>query len=62
MNDNKPFSVHTYTIVKEGGPMYVHWSEGLKIIIIKDGITMKLNSEEIEQLVKTLPRTIGGSY
>jgi hypothetical protein len=30
--------------------------------ISKDGIDIILNSEEIEQLVKALPRTIGGSY
>ena len=56
------FSVHTYSLITENSPMYVHWSEGLKMIIIKDGITMRLNSEEIEQLVKALPRTVGGSY
>jgi hypothetical protein len=56
------FSVHTYSLISENSPMYVHWSEGLKMIIIKDGVTMRLNSEEIEQLVKALPRTVGGSY
>ena len=64
---NKPavsssFSVHTYSLISENSPMYVHWSEGLKMIITKDGVTMRLNSEEIEQLVKALPRTVGGSY
>jgi len=56
------FSVHTYSIIDEDGPVYVHWSEGLKMIIVKDGVTLKLNSEEIKQLVKALPRTLGGSY
>lgn len=56
------FSVHTYALISENSPMYAHWSEGLKMIIIKDGVTMRLNSEEIEQLVKALPRTVGGSY
>ena len=59
---SKRFSVHTYSIINEGSPMYAHWSEGLKMIIVKDGVTLKLNSEEIKQLVKALPRTIGGSY
>jgi hypothetical protein len=59
---SKRFSVHTYSIINEGSPMYVHWSEGLKMIIVKDGVTLKLNSEEIEQLVKALPRTVGGTY
>jgi hypothetical protein len=30
--------------------------------ITKDGVTMKLNSEEIQQLVKALPETVGGTY
>lgn len=59
---SKYFSVHTYSIINEDSPMYAHWSEGLKMIIVKDGVTLKLNSEEIEQLVKALPRTVGGSY
>jgi hypothetical protein len=41
---------------------YTHWSEGLTMYITKDNVTMKLNSDEIEILVKSLPRTIGGSY
>ena len=56
------FSVHTYSLISENTPMYTHWSDGLKMIIIKNGVTMRLNSEEIEQLVKALPRTVGGSY
>ena len=59
---SKRFSVHTYSIINKDSPMYAHWSKGLKMIIIKDGVTLKLNSEEIEQLVKALPRTVGGSY
>ena len=59
---SKRFSVHTYSIINEDSPMYAHWSEGLKMIIMKDGVTLKLNSEEIEQLVKALPRTVGGTY
>jgi hypothetical protein len=56
------FSVNTYSIINENSPTYVHWSEGLKMVIIKDGVTMRLNSEEIQQLVKALPRTVGGTY
>lgn len=59
---SKRFSVHTYSIINEDSPMYAHWSEGLKMIIVKDGVTLKLNSEEIEKLVKALPRTVGGTY
>ena len=58
----KRFSVHTYSTINEDSPMYANWSEGLKMIIIKDGVTLKLNSEEIEQLVKALPRTVGRTY
>jgi hypothetical protein len=56
------FSVHTYSLINENSPTYTHWSEGLKMVIIKDGVTMRLNSEEIQQLVKALPRTVGGTY
>lgn len=59
---SKHLSVYTYSIFNEDSPMYVHWSKGLKMVIVKDGVTLKLNSEEIEQLVKALPRTVGGSY
>jgi hypothetical protein len=63
MSKNNNFSVHTYSIISlENSPAYTHWSEGLKMIIIKDGVTMRLNSEEIQQLVKALPRTVGGTY
>jgi hypothetical protein len=56
------FSVHSITTVKEGDPFYTHWAEGLTMYITKDGVTMKLNSEEIQKVVKALPRTIGGTY
>ena len=56
------FSAYTYTSIDKDSPTYTHWSVGLKMVIKKDGITMRLNSEEIEELVKALPQTIGGSY
>lgn len=56
------FSVATYSIITEDSPKYCHWSEGLKMIIIKDGVKLNLNSEEIQELVSALPRTMGGSY
>jgi len=59
---SKRFSVHTYSIINEDSPMYAHWSEGLNMIIEKDGVTMKLNSDEIQQIVKALPRTVSGCY
>jgi hypothetical protein len=59
---SKRFSVNTYSIIDTNGSMYVHWSEGLNMIIEKDGVTMKLNSDEIQQIVKALPRTVSGRY
>ena len=56
------FSVFTTTILEDNGPQYVHWSKGLKMYITKDGVTIKLNPEEIKQLVKSLPQTVGGTY
>ena len=41
---------------------YCHWSEGLTMYITKNGKTIKLNNDEIIQLVNSLPKTIGGSY
>ena len=59
---SKRFSVITYSILGKEDSMYVHWSKGLNMIIEKDGVTMKLNSDEIQQIVKSLPRTVGGRY
>ena len=56
------FSVYSYTIITEDMPTYCHWSEGLNTIIEKDGVSIKLNGEELKQLVASLPRTMGGSY
>ena len=59
----KNFSVYSLTTVNEGtDSYYTHWSEGLTMYITKDGVTMTLNSDEVKELVKALPRTIGGSY
>ena len=56
------FSVYSYTIVTEDMPTYCHWSEGFNMVIEKDGVSIKLNGDELKQLVATLPRTMGGSY
>ena len=58
----KEFKVYTTTVFKENSKSYVHWSEGLTMLIIKDGVEMKLESDEIEKVVKSLPRTLGGTY
>ena len=59
--ENKKFSVYILETLDENDG-YVHWSKGLTMYIEKDGVIMKLNSDEIKQLVKALPRTIGGTY
>ena len=55
------FDVVTYSLLNND-VKYYHWSEGLNMIIEKDDVTIKLNSEEIQKIVKSLPRTIGGKY
>lgn len=61
-NTESKFSVCTLTKMTDTKSKYTHWSDGLEMYIQKDGKSIKLDSEEIEELVKTLPRTIGGSY
>ena len=61
-NPTQQFNVVTYSIEEDGVLEYCHWSEGLNMIITKDGVTLTLNGEEIQQLVKCLPRTIGRTY
>ena len=56
------FKVGTYTWYKQGDNKYCHWSEGLKMVIEKDGVVIKLEGEEIKKLVGSLPRTFGGTY
>ncbi len=66
-NDTKPvlgevsFNVATYSLL-DRDVKYCHWSEGLNMVIEKNGVTIKLNSEEIQQIVKSLPITLGGRY
>ncbi len=55
------FNVTTYSLLDKD-VKYCHWSEGLNMVLEKNGVTIKLNSEEIQQVVNSLPRTIGGSY
>ena len=57
------FSVHSYSLIDmDNADKWVHLSKGLNMIINKNGVTIKLNEDEIKQLVKCLPRTLGGSY
>ncbi len=62
-NNKNDFKVYALSTVKEGTEgYYTHWADGLTMYIVKNGVTMKLNEDEIQQIVKALPRTIGGSY
>lgn len=61
MSQENKFSVYvTCHVDKEDE--YVHWSKGLTMHIQKDSVRIELTSEEIQQLVKSLPATVGGSY
>ena len=59
---SESFNVGTYTIIDENTKMYSHWADGLKMVIEKNGISIKLDENEIQDIVKSLPRTIGGKY
>lgn len=56
------FKVGTYSLCKGAGESYCHWSEGLIMVIEKDGVTIRLENEEIQKLIRSLPRTVGGAY
>lgn len=60
----KQFSVHSYTVVPKDAPLIHsgHWSDGLTVVIQKDGKEMRLQGDEIRKLVNTLPRTFGGQH
>ena len=55
------FNVFTFTKYNKK-VMYTHWSKGLTMIISKNGIEIRLNSKEVQELVNSLPKTIGGKY
>ena len=61
MNNKNDFQVYTLEMVDKD-VSFTHWSEGLTMYIVKDGVTMKLNSDEVNTLVKALPSTVGGTY
>jgi hypothetical protein len=61
-NNKNDFQVYALEVVDKDTRGYVHWAEGLTLYIVKDGVTMKLNSEEIKLVVKALPETVGGRY
>jgi hypothetical protein len=61
-NNKNDFQVYALEVVDKDTTGYMHWAEGLTLYIVKDGVTMKLNSEEIKLVVKALPETVGGRY
>jgi hypothetical protein len=61
-NNKNDFQVYALEVVDKDTTGYVHWSEGLTLYIVKNGVTMKLNSEEIQQVAKALPETVGGKW
>ena len=61
-NKQSDFQVYALEVVDKDTTGYVHWAEGLTLYIVKDGVTMKLNSEEIKQVSKALPETVGGKW
>ena len=61
-NNKNDFQVYALEVVDTDTTGYMHWAEGLTLYIVKDGVTMKLNSEEIKQVAKALPETVGGKW
>ena len=62
-DSNNTFNVYTVEHMDSADvDRYSHWAKDLVMYITKDGHTIKLDSNEIQQLVKSLPRTVGGSY
>ena len=49
-NNKNDFQVYALEYVDADTTNYRHWAEGLTLYIVKDGVTMKLNSEEIQQV------------
>jgi hypothetical protein len=58
------FEVITYSTISQESlnKFYSSWSDGIKMIIRKGDVYIELNQEEVETLVKSLPRTFGGKY
>lgn len=62
-NVSNLFKVYTYSFFDTSrGFKPQHWAKDLEMVIEKDGVKMKLEGKEIQELVASLPRTFGGSY
>jgi hypothetical protein len=63
MKKESEFKVFTVTpLDNREENKYTHWSDRLKMFITKNDVTIELNEDEIRELVKSLPRTVGGTY
>ena len=64
MKDEECFDVYTISSQDKRykGIKYVHWATNLTMVIKKGNVKIELNSEEIQKLVKSLPRTVGEKY
>lgn len=58
---NGEFSCYTID-ANIGKQMYKHWAEDLTMTISKNGVRIELTEDEIQKLVKSLPRTVSGRY
>lgn len=59
---NQPEDNNFSVVTVDTSSGWTHWSDGLSMYITKNGSTIKLEPDEIFQLVKSLPRTFGGTY
>ena len=48
--------------IMDNKQLYCHWSKDLTIYLKKGNVSMSLTGEEVQQIIKCLPRTIGGTY
>ena len=60
--DSVSKSFNVFTMSSHNNRGYEHWARGTTMVIEKNGVKMTLSSEELQQLVKALPRTVGGRY
>jgi hypothetical protein len=49
MTTKDNFEVHTLEYIDKDSKNYRHWSEGLKMYITKNNVTITLNEDEIQQ-------------
>lgn len=60
--DKNNFSVFCTSKIDKDADRYSKWSDGIKMFITKNGVTIVLDENEVIEVAASLPRTIGGSY